>query len=174
MPRASYLLVIGDREALAWVLSAQRTAFPSDRRMEVRALRPADRLFIYTTRACFKNPNRDRGRVIGTASVASPVTPLDDPPSFFNRVFPVGCALRLATLAPYQEGVELAPLTPHLDAFDGSGHLWSMRLRRPLVPLTKTDAAKLDERLDRLQRTPAEVLGPYLRWLPVWAGSEGA
>jgi hypothetical protein len=62
---ATYLLVIGDREALGWILSAERMAFPDFRRAETRSLKSGDRLLIYTTRGCFKNPTRDRGRIIG-------------------------------------------------------------------------------------------------------------
>jgi len=66
---ASFLLVIGDRDALGWILAEQRMAFPTAQRAEVRALRIEDELFLYTTRGAFKNPTRDRGRVIGAARV---------------------------------------------------------------------------------------------------------
>ena len=58
---ATYLLVIGDREALGWILAEQRMAFSSMSRPHVRALSPGDTLLLYTTRGCFKNPTRDRG-----------------------------------------------------------------------------------------------------------------
>jgi hypothetical protein len=53
---ASYLLVIGEREALAWVLRESRTAFPATRRAEVDRLAVGDELFLLTTRGCFHNP----------------------------------------------------------------------------------------------------------------------
>ena len=63
----SYLLVIGDAVALAWVLAEQRMAFPALRKSEAAALEVGDELLIHTTRGCFNNPTRDRSRVIGLA-----------------------------------------------------------------------------------------------------------
>jgi hypothetical protein len=126
----AYLLVIGDREALGWILTTSRTAFPSLNRAEVRALNTGDRLFLYTTRGCFKNPTRDRGRVIGTATVSSAVVALDDVPSFGGRTFPVGCELRLGPVAPLHDGLDLAPIAPSLDTFAKLGASWSIGLLR--------------------------------------------
>src|SRR6202051_2908697 len=66
-----YLLVIGERDALAWVLTTQRMAVPDYRSREVSALEPGDQLFLYTTRGCFHNPTRDRGRVVGVAKATT-------------------------------------------------------------------------------------------------------
>lgn len=158
----SYLLVVGDREALGWILTERRTAFPSAGRSEVAALRPGDELFLYTTRGCFKNPTRDRGRIIGIATVASPVTPLDEPARFGDRTFPVGCRLDLGDVAPFGQGLELAPLVPRLSAFDGTGDAWSIRLRRPLVHLPDADADRIRASLDDVT-APGDV-GDYTRW----------
>ena len=68
---ASYLLIIGDREALGWVVSSGQMAFPSVRRSEVRSLGVGDELFLYPTRGASKNSTRNRGRIIGTAHVDS-------------------------------------------------------------------------------------------------------
>ena len=76
---ASYLVIIGDREPLAWVLSNQRMAFPGHRAQEVSALREGDEMLLYATRGCFRNPTRDRGRVIGRATATSVVRKLDPP-----------------------------------------------------------------------------------------------
>ncbi|MGW3246560.1 hypothetical protein [Streptomyces sp. NPDC001070] len=48
----SYLLILGKREAVAWVLRERRMAFPPGRRVEVTRLEPGDELLIYTTRGC--------------------------------------------------------------------------------------------------------------------------
>jgi hypothetical protein len=77
---ADYLLVIGEREASAWILRESRMAFPATRRAEVDQLAVGDRLFLLTTRGCFHNPGRDRTRGIGRATVASPVVPLEPVP----------------------------------------------------------------------------------------------
>jgi hypothetical protein len=82
---STFLLIIGDREALGWILDARRTAFSGAHRSEVRSLNLGDELMLYTTRRAFKNPNRDRGRVIGIARVTSEVTQLNQPVLFGGR-----------------------------------------------------------------------------------------
>lgn len=160
----AYLLIVGDRDALGWILTASRTAFPSRNRAEVSALRAGDRLYLYTTRGCFKNPTRDRGRVIGTATVSSAVVALDDVPSFGGRTFPVGCQLRLGPVAPLHHGVDLAPIAPSLDAFARLGSNWSIGLRRPLVALKGSDAARLEGLLRPVVDNDPATIEPYARW----------
>jgi len=155
---ASYLLVLGERRAIAWVLSEQRMAFPRTPRPEVNRLAPGDELLIYTTRGAFKNPTRDRGRIVGRAVVTSPVTELDPPVEFGERSFPRGCDLRIDSLAPWGTGPELGPLAPRLAAFP-KPEAWSAYLRRPLVPLTPDDARLLAVEL-------AAVAGPRTDNLP--------
>ncbi|GAA4714736.1 hypothetical protein APR04_004067 [Promicromonospora umidemergens] len=163
---SSFLLVISDREALGWILTEGRTAFPSARRLEVAALAKGDELFLYTTRSCFKNPTRDRGRVIGIADVVSPVVRLDEPVRFAGRDFPVGCALQIGPLAPFGHGVELAPLLTSLAAFDHTERAWSMKLRRPMLRLPDGDTQLIR---DRLATVATGLEGErYVRWyLPV-------
>lgn len=159
----AYLLVVGDREALGWILSSSHMAFPSAHRSEVAALNPGDELFLYTTRGAFKNPSRDRGRIIGTAQVVSPVAKLDEPVHFGNRDFPVGCDLKIGLLAPLGTGVELQPLVDSLTVFKGAGAAWSTRLRRPLVRLSDSDASFLHQLLDP-KLSPNVDESQYTRW----------
>ena len=81
-----YLLVIGDRAALAWVLAEQRMAFPALRRSQAMALEIGDELLVYTTRGCFRNPGRDRGRVMGLAKVTTHVVTWPSPLSSASAV----------------------------------------------------------------------------------------
>ena len=118
---ASYLLIIGDREAVGWILSTGRMAFPSDSRHEVRSLAQGDELFLYTTRGAFKSPTRHRGRIIGTARVASSITRLKQPQCFGERQYPIGCQIEVGPIIPFGHGVEIAPLVPRLQTFDGLG-----------------------------------------------------
>ncbi|MFC4003753.1 hypothetical protein ACFS2C_10280 [Prauserella oleivorans] len=162
---ADYLLVIGDREALGWLLTEQRMAFPGLNRAEVRALAPGDSLFLYTTRGCFKNPTRDRGRVIAAGTATTPVAALDDPVDLGGRRFPVGCDVRFPSATAWPDGVDLGELVAELDAFAGVGDAWSIKLRRPLVGLTPRDAELLRRRLDALHPQPlGDVIEPYSRW----------
>jgi len=75
----AYLLVLGDRDAIAGVLREQRMALSPRRRAGVAALAVGDRLFLCATRSAWHRPARDRGRVLGVATVASPVQVLDEP-----------------------------------------------------------------------------------------------
>src|SRR5262245_6430447 len=94
--KRGYLLVLAEREALAWVLRHSRMAFPArPRRREVMALKTGDDLFLLTTRGCFHNPTRDRTRVIGQATPLGPAVQLDEAYELHGRVFPLGCELRI-------------------------------------------------------------------------------
>jgi hypothetical protein len=139
----AYLVVLGERAAIAWVLREQRMAFPATRRAEVTRLAPGDRLFLYATRGAWHNPTRDRGRIIGTATVDSPVRALDRPLQIAGMTFHSGCGLRIDGVVPYPGGVELQPLVPRLAAFP-KPQAWSVYLRRALVPLPERDAELLD------------------------------
>lgn len=163
---ASYLVVIGERDALAWVLTKQRMAFPEYRAREVSALLPGDELLLYTTRGCFHNPDKDRGRIIGAAQAATGVERLDPHVVVSERSFGLGCRLALRTLAPYPRGVELSPLVPELDVFPNKTG-WATRIRRPLVLLPKHDAALLRRRLEPLIADDVEpAIDSYLEKLP--------
>ncbi|SDK48428.1 hypothetical protein SAMN04487820_108200 [Actinopolyspora mzabensis] len=155
---ANYLLVIGDRQALDWVLRQQRMAFPDFKRAEVRALAPGDRLYLYTTRGCFGNPTRDRGRVVTTGEVRSTVAELDEPVELGGRSYPVGCELRITELPAWPGGVELSPIVGELELFDGMTKSWSIRLRRPLVGLSARDAGLLDRYLAEHDRYPLDEM----------------
>jgi hypothetical protein len=136
-------------------------AFPSYRAREVAPLRVGDPLFLYTTRGCFHNPTRDRGRVIGIAEATSVAEQLDAPVEFAGREFSIGCHLRLSSLAPYGLGVELGPLVESMEIF-ANGSSWATRMRRPLVPLTNADRALLDVALQTVAGAPEKAIHTYL------------
>lgn len=158
---SSHLLVISDRAALAWVLGQERMAFPGGRRGLVSRLEEGDELLLYTTRGCWHNPGRDRGRVIGRARALGSVEQLRRPVEVAGRSFPLGLRLELVTLAPLGSGVELSPLVERLAVFPIK-HAWSGVMRRPLVELPAADAALLERLLRPLARPPHEVLSEYL------------
>lgn len=158
---SSYLLILGDRQAIAWVLREQRMAFPPTSRPEITQVRPGDELLIYTTRGAYRNPTRDRGRVVGRARVTSEVRRLDEPVRIAGRDYPTGCDLRIDRLAPWGSGVELQPLVARLGAFPNPA-AWSIMLRRALLRLPASDAALLRGLLDPLADRPEENLAGYL------------
>lgn len=158
----SYLLVLSEATALAWVLTEQRMAFPARRRSKAMALEIGDELIIYTTRGCFHNPRRDRGRAMGLALVKSSLHDLPKPVVLGERRFTSGCDLSIEGLAAVHHGVELHPLVPELHAFpDPTG--WAAWLRRPLLPLDAHDA-------DRLKSELIPLLEPYSRHMESYVG----
>jgi hypothetical protein len=144
---ADYLLPIADREPLAWIVREQRTAVGEHRRREAEALEPGDRLFLYTTRGCFRNPTRDRGRVIGVARVIERARRSASPVTFGGRAFPIDVRLAIESLAERGGGVELAPLVPRMTSFPNR-NAWSVYMRRALVPLTPEDAVLVRRELE--------------------------
>jgi hypothetical protein len=154
-----FLLVLGDREALAWVLTEQQMAFASSSYRTAESLIPGDRLAIYTTRGCFKNPTRDRSRIIGTATVTEYVHDLKSPKTFGGRTFDRGCRLFIDRLVPFRKGPELTTLVPILRTFPPT---WQMHVRRTLVPLDEHDFTLLEQSLDRLDISRAENLRAYV------------
>lgn len=169
---ASYLLIIADREALGWVLTTRQMAFRSGDRREVRQLRRGDELFLYTTRGAFRNPTRDRGRVIGTAEVTSSVAASRRPVQFGGREYPFACRIALGPVAPLGRGIEIATLVPQLQAFAGAGRSWSVRMRRPLLEITTCDASVLKHELSKVDQSVEAVSG-YTRWYAATLRSAG-
>jgi hypothetical protein len=158
-----FLLVIGHREGLSWILGSQRMAFP---RLvsSVRSLALNDQLFLYTTRGCFRNPSRDEGRVVGRATVRSAVTALSAPVHVAGRTFPYGCAIHVDSLAPLRHGLALRGIVDELDAFRNHQQTWSVLLRRSLLPLSDHDVKVLGHGLASVAHSPTDVIEPYLKW----------
>jgi hypothetical protein len=157
----SHMLILGDREALAWVLANERMAFPGYRAREASRLRKGDELLLYTTRGCFRNPGRDRGRLIGTATAATAVERFDRPVQVAGREFAIGCELSLESLAPFRDGTELAPLISRLSSFPNKV-AWPAQLRRPLLTLTAEDASLLRREIGNLAGPVVDGLAGYL------------
>jgi len=143
----AYLLVLGERSGLAWVLENERMAFTAERAKVAEGLEPGDELFIYTSRGCFGNPTRDRGRVVGTARVSGAPRKRRKALRLAGRDFTQEVDIKLTSLVPRrQDGVELAGLVPRLESFPNKT-AWAATLRRPLVELAAEDASLLRQRL---------------------------
>ncbi|GAA4401926.1 hypothetical protein GCM10023168_12000 [Fodinibacter luteus] len=154
------LLVISDREPLAWLLSEQRWAIPAGRARSAPAI--GDQLLLYTTRGCYRNPSRDRGLVMGLATVRTSPGPLPEAVSFRGRDFTTGFDVDIEGVAPLHHGVELGPMAGHLD-FLPDAATWSVRLRRSLIPLSERDASAISSKLMHHVQPRGEVLAGYLR-----------
>ncbi|GAB4587628.1 hypothetical protein [Nocardia sp. IFM 10818] len=162
-PANAYLLILSEREAVAWVLRESRMAFPATNRAEVNRLQTGDRLLLLTTRGCWHNPTRDRTRVIGSAEVSTRVSMYDAPVTIAGRDFTRGCGITIHQLCPYLVGVDLATLLPRLNAFpDKRPGAWSIRLRRPLLQVDDADATLIGTELDGVAGLPDELIPDYL------------
>ncbi|MGW3437953.1 hypothetical protein ACWDB3_12330 [Streptomyces bacillaris] len=155
---ATHLIIIGDREPLAWVLERQCMAFPARRTTGLP--KQGDEVLLYTTRGCYRTPGRDRGRIMGLATVTSKVSPLQEPISFGDRHFTSGCTLRVHGLAPRHEGVVLADLVPQLQVFPEPGS-WSARMRRASLELPEPDTDLLRRELQPMLQPRGPLLGQY-------------
>lgn len=138
---------------------AGRYAIPA--RRASTAPRLGTEVFVYTTRGCFRNPARDRGRVIGLGQVSEDAKRLEEPVEFRGRTFSVGFGLRVERLVPYGAGVELSQLLGRLDLLPDNP-TWSVRLRRAVVPLTAHDASMLKKLLRPVLEPIDSVVGAYL------------
>lgn len=149
-----HLAVIGDREALIWVLENQRVAFPRPRYHHIfPTLQPGDVLYLYTTRGCYKNPTRDRGLIIGSATVTEPMGTSEEPLHVRERELPLEAPIAIKSLAPVGDGINLADEVARMTSFPKPDS-WSVYLRRSLFQITEKDA----QRFDRLLRPYA---GPW-------------
>lgn len=157
----TFLLPIAEREPLRWIVTKQRTAFADHRAGDAARLEVGDRLFLYTTRGCFHNPTRDRGRVIGEATVAELARRADPPPSFDGREYPHVVELEIASLTPLRRGIELASLVPRLRCTFPDPKTWSVRVRRALVPLDARDAELIARELSSVAKSYAEARATY-------------
>jgi hypothetical protein len=157
---AAFLLVLGSRAGLAWVVANERMAFSEANATRASRLDPGDRMFIYTTRGTFGNFHRDRGRLIGEAEVESHVEPRARAVEIGGQAFSHDCQIALLSLAPYREGLEFAPLVPRLEAFPNPDG-YSAKLRRPLVALPPADAKLIRARLESYVCHPGEVIADY-------------
>lgn len=146
--RNPHLAVIGDREALVWVLENLRVAFPQPRYHHIfPTLETGDVLYLYTTRGCYKNPTRDRGLVIGSAAVTAQMGTAAHPLRVRGRELPLEAPIEISSLAPVGEGIDLAAEVAHMTSFP-KPETWSVYLRRSLFRITEKDAKRFDRMLE--------------------------
>jgi hypothetical protein len=158
---SAWLMPIAEREALLWIVAEQRSAFPAYRGKDAARLRRGDIVLLYTTRGCFHNPTRDRGRVAGCATVTGKVFTLPEPVRFGDRAFPLGISLKIELLAAPRTGVVLADLVNRLGASFPNRRGWAASLRRALVPLHDSDASVLIDLLGPLAYPYVEMRDHY-------------
>jgi hypothetical protein len=151
------LAVVADRRALAWVLEHATVAFPEPR-SRILPFRAGDSIYLYTTRGCFRNPTRDRSRIIGKALALTDLRVNEDPVRFGDRSFPLEVRVRIDSLAPVGDGINFADLVPQLTSFP-KPERWSVYLRRSAFSITPKDARRFDRLLAPFEGQHLENLG---------------
>lgn len=162
---STFLLVVSDRQGLSWILGSGKMAFSTMGRSGARNLKPEDNLILYTTRACYHNPNRNEGRVIGRATVTSTVSELGKPIIVSGKPLPYGCSIHLDSLASLGQGVSMRSAASQLEICQNT-NVWGSRLRRTIVPLSDHDSNVLIELLHPFEESPDVVISSYLQWFP--------
>ena len=155
----TYLMMLGTGRGLAYVMRERKMAFPPTRRIRLEV---GDQLLLYMTRNVFGSPSRDRGRVVGTAQVASPIMPLERERHIGGRSYTSGCELNITGLAPLGEGIVLADIVDQLRVFQPDPRTWSARMRRSVLALPAEDAALIHKQLEPLLLDPEKTVGLYL------------
>lgn len=160
MERATYLLILGERQAVYWVLANSKTAFVATRAGQALQLSEGDRLLLYTTRGAWRNPTRDRGRVIGEATVTGKPSRMREPVTIAGREFGLSVDLAIGGVAPQGEGVELAALVPELDMFPDK-RSWSAHMRTSMLAVPGGDYRVIHTQLAPLMQSLDDVLSGY-------------
>jgi hypothetical protein len=158
---AAFLVILGNRDGLRWVLRNERMAFRGRGVQAAAAIDEGDDLLLYTTRGCFGNPGSDLGRVIGLARATSTACAFDGPIKIAGRDFSSFCEIQLISLAERGEGVALTDHLIDLTVFPDRAS-WSAWMRRPLLALPTTDARLLLRALSPLAGPSERVLDGYL------------
>ncbi len=158
---AAHLLVLGYASGASWVLHEQRMGFGPRSQGGTLAVEPGDVCFPYVTKNCWGYRGRQRRVLIGRAVVLTPARPLPGEVRLGEgRRIESVCELFFENLAPYGEGVPLAPLAEALSVFRDSPH-WTNKLRRPVLRLTDEDAGTITAALTGLSSSYEDAIGTY-------------
>lgn len=131
---AGWLFVIGEENALHWVLAEKRMAFRGH--VNTTRLKPGDLIVVYATRGCWHNPTRDRGQVAAVGTIASPVVAA--PVEVSGEIMPHSCDLAFEVVLPERHGLPFDTLVARLPLTRSRTH-WGPMLRRTIVGLSDTD-----------------------------------
>jgi hypothetical protein len=157
-PRA-YLLILRDADGLAYVLREHRLAFTPKRRIPVTR---RDVVFLYTTRAIFRNPSAGRGLIIGRTEINSDIVKFERRLSIADRAYASGCHVAITGLVPLGDGVELLQIVDELETFHPHPKRWAFRIYSSLVQLSPKDASVIQEKIQPLLQDPEYVSQAYI------------
>jgi hypothetical protein len=132
-----WIFVVGNREALSWVLTKQRMAFRD--RVQTEGLRSGQPVAIYASRHTWGRPNNDRSQVAAIGVLASPVQ--RRPVELGGEIFPKSCRLTFDVVLPERHGLPFRPLVRRLNFIPkkGGDKGWGAYLRRTVVEVDERD-----------------------------------
>jgi hypothetical protein len=154
-----YLLILRDADGLAYVLREHQVAFTPKRRIP---LTRGDIVFLYTTRAIFRNPSDGRGLIIGRTEIISDVVKFESRLGIADRAYTSGCHVAITGLAPLDEGVELRQIVDELETFHPHPKRWAFRIFSSLVQLSPKDASVIQEKIQPMLQDPESVSQAYI------------
>ena len=134
LPSVGWLLVIGEVEALRWIIANGRTGFRSNTRSG--GIAAGDSFALYTTRGSYHNPNTCVSQVLGLGTFTSSVN--DEDVVIAREHFPKSVPLAFASLLPERKGMPFVPLVPKL-SFIRSKTGWAPYLHSALVQVPDSD-----------------------------------
>jgi hypothetical protein len=158
-PPRPFLLILGDADALAYVLRERRMALTPRRRIPIVR---GDIVFLYTARAVFRSPDGGRGLIIGRAEIISDIVKFESGLRIADRFYTSGCQLAISGLAPLGEGLELRRIVDELETFHPHPKRWAFRLYSSILQLSPKDASVIQEKIQPLLQDPEYVSQAYI------------
>ncbi len=139
------IIVIGEKNAIEWVLKTQRMAFRDTAR--TTHVHSGDRIALYTTRGAYGNPTRDESQIIALGRFASDV---QNKQAVVNDVtYTKSCGLTITDQLEPRHGLAFRPLVAQLE-FVRSKRGWATYMRRTLVPINDRDFTIIERAFNRL------------------------
>lgn len=139
-----WLIVIGEREGLRWVVEHQRMAFRDTVKGSPSA---GDAFAIYVSRGAFHNPGRDEAQILGLGTFKTGIE---------RRATTVGderyartARLEISDVRPERQGLPFRPLVESL-TFIAKKSGWAAYVRQTLVPIPEADLDLIAKRFREL------------------------
>lgn len=131
----SWLFVLGESEAVEWVVQNRVMAFRDG--IRTNELRPKDRFVVYVSRGAFHNPTRDEAQVVASGIVTSQVE--SKPVTVCGERFKQSVRIRFDGIPlKARHGVPFVPCVPKL-RFIRKKESWGCYVRRSLIRIEDRD-----------------------------------
>ncbi|MDV8015621.1 hypothetical protein R4P70_30315 [Rhodococcus sp. IEGM 1241] len=161
---ATHLVVLGNAEAVRWVLKNQRMAFSEVGRRTASRLSRGDTLVFYAGVKCWPalggKVRPKAGIMIGSAVVLTEVARLRTAAQVGGRKFEYGCEVFFERLAALGSGLSISDVKNDLELTAGRAN-YGQVLRRTPILLSSADTALLSARLESVTAPYEDSVGAY-------------